>query len=127
MGTILEEGFVIPNSPRSGNFFGKGIYFTSEPAKADSYAPKNNGEWSLVVAKVLLGRAHVEKEKPRIHGVDEDYDSLISYKAPDGILRHSEYVVYDAAQTLPLYVVRYVHGDACSCSKCSISLKSTPR
>eukprot|EP00397_Hematodinium_sp_SG-2012_P069388 GEMP01118960.1.p1 GENE.GEMP01118960.1~~GEMP01118960.1.p1 ORF type:complete len:150 (+),score=31.30 GEMP01118960.1:77-526(+) len=38
---IVQNGFSLPAVPRSGCFFGKGIYFTDEPAKADAYVPKN--------------------------------------------------------------------------------------
>lgn len=110
---ILENGFEVPHTPRSGCFFGKGIYFTDDSKKADAYVSKTEEEGSMLVAKVLLGRTYVEKEKPRVSGIDtNEWDSLVSYKAPKGLLRHNEYVVYDAAQCVPLYVVRYTKVSA---------------
>ena len=109
---IMEEGFEVGK----GGMFGKGIYFAKNSTKSLQYYKE---EWndkiqamlevkSLLLCEVLLGKKkYVSEALPRMTHEKikaEGYDSIHA-KAADGFLRNDEYIVYDADQVLPRYII----------------------
>jgi hypothetical protein len=109
-----------------GGFWGGGIYFAENASKSDEYVPPGE-TGTMVVARVVLGRPHIQREAldertrrlrrtacveghlDTVHGpcAHKRCDSLIAdCKAHEWLKRYREFVVYQAAQTYPGESVR---------------------
>eukprot|EP00966_Prymnesium_polylepis_P148538 3431241-Prymnesium_polylepis.1 len=118
---ICKHGFRQPKaeSPnmdkKSGGtklpMYGHGIYFASDATKS-AQKDYTQGSNMLLVCKILLGKSltlrqpdnHLEKQKLHKKG----YDSVF---APAGsAVRFDEYIVYDARQCIPEFIVHFGKG-----------------
>ena len=119
---IISRGFVKPGDlinengdrlqVRCGSTFGRGIYTSPEPRYSMSYSDTSDtskgripGE-KLIVCAVLMGRRVTvgpgnlrERQWPK-----KGYDSHVSTSG-------FEYIVFNSAQLLPLYVLHVTRGD----------------
>lgn len=123
--SIVRHGFVIPgedigdsgkqNSIRCGASFGVGIYSSPDPVFASEYTPYGKGKGltadqiggtRLIICAVVMGRKlEVTRQQTRrtkgVHDINAD-----SHISPDGM----EYVVFDKAQIIPVYVLHCDRG-----------------
>ena len=121
---ILARGFVKPGDVmnhqgdtlevRCGSSFGRGTYTSPEPRYAMHYsdytAPESRSDCripgqKLIVCAALMGRKYVCRhgEKRGVDKVESGYDSHVSETG-------FEYIVFNAAQLLPLYVLHLTDG-----------------
>jgi hypothetical protein len=118
---IVQSGFELPT--RSG-MFGKGIYFADTPLKSLQYTRSSGflfGRKGVMLAcDVALGNSMLKRAAdnkleaqskkfkrgliPRLFG-KKSFDSVTADAGKLGAVRVPEYVVYDAAQALPKYVL----------------------
>lgn len=121
---IISRGFVKPGDVmnhqgdtlevRCGSSFGRGIYTSPEPRYAMGYSDytypegrrdrKTPGQ-KLVVCAVLMGRRFVcgHGDRRGVDIVEKGYDSHASNTG-------FEYIVFNSAQLLPLYVLHLTDG-----------------
>uniref|UniRef100_A0A0G4FYU5 Poly [ADP-ribose] polymerase n=1 Tax=Chromera velia CCMP2878 TaxID=1169474 RepID=A0A0G4FYU5_9ALVE len=113
----------------SGAMFGMGSYFALDFSKADLYAGEPSRRFlrhkkpmTVVIASVLLGRPYEAREPHKGIALPPDgCDSIWGVPrsvSPPGEVDHSEFVIFDKDQALPLLLVRYKHKRSCSCSRC---------
>ncbi|KAF8070035.1 hypothetical protein FPV67DRAFT_1667930 [Lyophyllum atratum] len=124
VGSIVRSGFVVPGektvtgesvSVRCGSTWGQGIYTSPEPEFSLSYTDHTReGEvkghrrlipgQKLIVSAVLMGRrCNMTATLRSIPGVKQGFDSHVS---PNKM----EYIVFNSAQVLPLYVLHLGNG-----------------
>eukprot|EP00928_Gymnodinium_smaydae_P090093 TRINITY_DN7394_c0_g1_i1.p1 TRINITY_DN7394_c0_g1~~TRINITY_DN7394_c0_g1_i1.p1 ORF type:complete len:687 (-),score=121.25 TRINITY_DN7394_c0_g1_i1:125-2185(-) len=116
---IAREGFDPQRGGESfGKMFGTGTYFAHNASKCMLYT-KNHGV--IIVARVLLGNPHCQKERcPQRSRPPDNFTSLIAMtRAEGGSVDHREYIVFDKQKALPLYVVRIKHLEECKCHLCA--------
>lgn len=120
-GTPVRQGLAIAQDDfkislaGSGNasMFGEGLYFAESCTKADEYARDDTGHYSdvraLLLCRVCMGRIHytTEPEPDALQKfLDGERDStLADLAASRNTFR--EFVVYDAQQVYPEYVLLY--------------------
>ncbi|CAK9025850.1 unnamed protein product [Durusdinium trenchii] len=126
---ILTSGF----DPRyaglgTGAMFGQGSYFAHNASKCFRYAGdddverKNGGLCQTVlVVRALLGNPHYQRLMcPERRMPPANSDSVVALtKAEGGCVDHREYVLYDKASILPLYLIEFEHLPDCRCQMCS--------
>ena len=126
---ILTSGF----DPRyaglgTGAMFGQGSYFAHNASKCFRYAGdddverKNGGlRQTVLVVRALLGNPHYQKLMcPERRMPPANSDSVVALtKAEGGCVDHREYVLYDKASSLPLYLIEFEHLPDCRCQMCS--------
>jgi len=121
---IIARGFVRPGDVmnhkgdtlevRCGSSFGRGTYTSPEPRYAMHYsdytAPESRDDCripgqKLIVCAALMGRRYMCRhgEKRGVDKVESGYDSHVSETG-------FEYIVFNAAQLLPLYVLHLTDG-----------------
>ena len=117
---IIARGFVKPGDTmngtgdklqvRCGSTFGRGIYTSPEPRYSMSYSDVSDSSeqripgQKLIVCAVLMGRRYVCSDPCRERDTAKDgYDS---HASPMGF----EYIVFNSAQLLPLYVLHVTDG-----------------
>jgi hypothetical protein len=122
---VAHHGFAEAVSSLGG-YWGGGIYFAENASKSDEYVPPGE-TGTMVVARVVLGRPHIQSEAlvgdecklrrtacveghlDTVHGpcAHKRCDSLIAdCKTHEWLKRYREFVVYQAAQTYPGESVR---------------------
>lgn len=126
---IKEDGF----DPRrggeaAGKLFGVGSYFAENASKSDLYAePDAAGLRSQLVVRVALGNAYTAKENlanvTHAPYVDDSktqmHDSVLALtRGEGGCVDFREYIVYKAAQALPVAQIWYMHLPHCQCNLC---------
>ena len=111
---IIRSGFRLPAS--SGQMFGAGIYFASDSSKS-AQEVYTKGSNMLLVCEVLLGKAKTVDRACRDMTYKklrkEGYDSLFAKrgtKQTGGVL-NDEFVVFNAKQAIPRYIVHYEKMD----------------
>jgi len=131
IGGILNTGF----DPRlagigTGAMFGHGSYFAHNASKCFRYARQGPGahlpqqgkklRQSVLVVRALLGNPQYQSTMcPEKRLPPTNCNSLIALtRAEGGCVDHREYVLYDRASILPLYVVEFEHDDDCQCCVC---------
>ncbi|CAJ1368066.1 unnamed protein product [Effrenium voratum] len=123
---ILNGGF----DPRlaglgTGAMFGQGSYFAHNASKCFRYAGDGGSTGRLrqcvVVARAVLGNPHYQEHMcPDRRLPPANCHSLVALtKAEGGCVDHREYVLYDKAAILPLYLVDFEHLPDCGCCMCS--------
>jgi hypothetical protein len=105
---IAKSNFKMPN--RAGNF-GKGAYFAEAAKKSDSYARKvaNSGP-ELADCKVMMLCRVVLGNIKTVEGTDSHAERLVQDPLVDSVLGKTnfrEFLVYDAAQIYPEYIMWY--------------------
>lgn len=121
---IIARGFVKPGDVmnhkgdtlevRCGSSFGRGTYTSPEPRYAMHYSDYTRQErrndfkipgQKLIVCAILMGRRFVCEfgERRGVETVEKGYDSHVSATG-------FEYVVFNSAQLLPLYVLHLTDG-----------------
>ena len=125
---ILSSGF----DPRyagtgTGAMFGQGSYFAHNASKcfryAGSHGSANEGtnlRQKVFIVRALLGNPHYQKTMcPDRRMAPANSDSVVAIsKAEGGCVDHREYILYDGASILPLYVVEFEHLSDCRCQMC---------
>jgi hypothetical protein len=122
--SIVRHGFVAPGhfSPatgealevRCGSTYGRGIYSSPEAGFALSYSGDlcertTKADYfglKLVVCATVMGRSRVMYRDDEWRHQDQAYEGCDSHVANDG----HEYIVFDAAQVVPVYVVHLDWG-----------------
>ena len=118
---IISRGFVKPGDVmndngdilqiRCGSSYGQGIYTSPDPRYSMSYSDYSEGDFGrlpgekLIVCGILRGRPYTFNEFNR--KCTSPYDDFDSHVSPSGF----EYVVFNSAQLLPLYVLHVSSGD----------------
>eukprot|EP00811_Abedinium_folium_P020300 NODE_2927_length_2120_cov_3.662318.p1 GENE.NODE_2927_length_2120_cov_3.662318~~NODE_2927_length_2120_cov_3.662318.p1 ORF type:complete len:552 (-),score=103.19 NODE_2927_length_2120_cov_3.662318:353-2008(-) len=114
---IVREGFDLRRSGTgAGALYGEGIYFASEPCKANQYT-KQEGLRSMIIARVAVGDPSFPKHGckgrlPNLRDITDDrkgrYDShvIIPSNSERG-QAHLEYVIFNSDQVYPEFVVEY--------------------
>ncbi|KAL1523714.1 hypothetical protein AB1Y20_018644 [Prymnesium parvum] len=133
--SICIEGFRQPDpeapnmDKKSGGkklpMYGHGVYVASDSTKS-AQKEYTQGSNMLLLCKVLLGRAwtlekannHLDKTKVRKAG----YDSVFAPANTQVVF--DEYIVYDARQCVPVYVVHFRSGDAGASVPATLQLSS---
>lgn len=113
---ITESNFRIPDKPDSathGALFGQGAYLAEAAKKSHVYSQPDGPDGCYVM---LLCRAALGKCKP-VGGCDENaeryvrqddaYDALIGFTALENSGYAREFLVYDAEQVYPEYIMYY--------------------
>ena len=116
---IAKDGFKLPPSRASTTtrrrlMFGRGVYFASDSSKSAQHT-YTRGECTLLVCDVLLGKprpvitadydADNEAKRTGPNGYDSVY-AVPNTRDTGGVL-FDEFVVYNPAQALPLYIVKF--------------------
>ena len=127
---ILSSGF----DPRyaglgTGAMFGQGSYFAHNASKCFRYAgdrsAANEGRGlrqSVLVVRAMLGNPHYQEHMcPDRRMPPANSHSVVALtKAEGGCVDHREYVLYEKASILPLYVVEFEHLPDCGCLMCCV-------
>lgn len=124
--SIVDQGFQLARSgDRNGRFFGREIYFSDFPSKADTYVDVGpDGSRCLLITQVCLGEVLLaRKAMPCLEaGTSDDFqlfDSVLGEdKQHQGVLDHREFVIYHDSQALPRYLLWYRHCQDCTCFRC---------
>ncbi|GLB45088.1 hypothetical protein LshimejAT787_1901660 [Lyophyllum shimeji] len=136
VGSIVRSGFVVPGGKtatgevvdvRCGSTWGQGIYTSPDPEYSLSYADHTEGGvkghrrllpgQKLIVCAILMGRRRLMNNTRRLNpSVEEGYDSHVS---PNKL----EYVVFNSAQVLPLYVLHLGNRSASSDQSGSLNFR----
>lgn len=105
---IAKSNFTMPTS--AGNF-GKGAYFAEAAKKSDAYAkkvrdsgPELAGCKVMMLCRVVLGNIKM------VDGTDRQAERLVQDPLVDSVLGKTdfrEFLVYDAAQIYPEYIMWY--------------------
>ena len=112
--SIIKYGFRTPD--RKGQMFGPGIYFATDSSKS-AQAMYTKGSDLLLLCEVMLGKtktvvsARTDMTLRTLKS--EGYDSLFAKrgsKDTGGVL-NDEYVIYDADQAIPRYIIHYRKAD----------------
>jgi len=106
---IARSNFKMPSS--AGNF-GKGAYFAEAAQKSDRYAKKAAGDSGpeLADSKVILLCRVVLGNIKEVEGTDSRAERLVQDPLVDSVLGKTdfrEFLVYDAAQIYPEYIMWY--------------------
>ena len=126
---ILSSGF----DPRyagtgTGAMFGQGSYFAHNASKCFRYAVDTDAvnthciRQSVLMVRALLGSPHYQKNMcPDRRMPPANSDSVVALsKAEGGCVDHREYILYEKAAVLPLYVVEFEHLSDCRCQICCL-------
>lgn len=127
---ILNGGF----DPRyaglgTGAMFGQGSYFAHNASKCFRYAGDDgfgrsetgNLRQSIIVVRAMLGNPHYQEHMcPDRRMPPNNCHSVVALtKAEGGCVDHREYVLYEKATVLPLYLIEFEHLPDCRCLMCS--------
>eukprot|EP01050_Picozoa_sp_SAG11_P016365 SAG11_NODE_2226_length_3663_cov_1.716891_2_plen_260_part_00 len=120
----------------SGKMFSLGTYLACKSSKSDIYTePNGAGERCVHVVRTCLGEPHkavtsnsqMTVPPQRTSGNPGRLNSVVGLTEDDGgVLQHPKYIVYNAAQALPQYVIWYRHGLGCACTHCAHVQVSMP-
>ncbi|CAJ1361971.1 unnamed protein product, partial [Effrenium voratum] len=126
---ILKQGFDFRIAGgNAGTMFGRGAYFAENASKSDLYSsplgPDDDGVRHMILAKVLVGKTHVQKE--RNTSLCRPPDDRIVQAAGDGLydsvmgdmggeVDHREFIVYHQNRAA---VIAYKHREVCECNLC---------
>merc|ERR1712039_802380 len=116
-GKIARFGF---DERFSKGMYGYGLYFTPDACKALQYSEEDDfGIHTLLLSRVIVGDPHYTQTScPDIRHPPEKcadtgvlYDSVVANPqlmpgAPRGVQHHTEVVVFNGAQTCPVYIIR---------------------
>jgi hypothetical protein len=103
--TIAQEGFKLEYAKPNG-LYGGGIYFADAACKSMQYC--SGGTKVFLISRVLMGSAcRIKTHNSGKTVAPEGCDSVFAEtgKARNGKQFHNEYVVYDASQIYPEYLV----------------------
>eukprot|EP00927_Polykrikos_kofoidii_P010178 TRINITY_DN14308_c0_g1_i1.p1 TRINITY_DN14308_c0_g1~~TRINITY_DN14308_c0_g1_i1.p1 ORF type:complete len:160 (+),score=12.13 TRINITY_DN14308_c0_g1_i1:110-589(+) len=129
---ICRSGF---DPRRAGEFvgrmFGVASYFAVNSSKADVYTGSSTSrlqrqaERRLLVVRAVLGEPHHAKEpmKKSTRPPDDCDGQALGYVVAErriegGAVDHTEVMIYDKGQALPVAIVTYVHQKECACAAC---------
>ncbi|KAF5385950.1 hypothetical protein D9615_002665 [Tricholomella constricta] len=132
VGSIVRSGFIVPGEKTATGEHVQGIYTSPDPDYSLSYT-----DWTpeggvkgrrrllpgqkLIVCAVLMGRRHLMSSTRRLKPtVEQGFDSHVS---PNEM----EYVVFNSAQVLPLYVLHLGDGPSASASSSMPMALDVPR
>lgn len=111
---IAQDDFKILAGSGNGSMFGEGLYFAESCTKADEYARDDTGHYSdvraLLLCRVCMGSIHytTEPESDALQKfLDGERDSTLADLADARRNTFREFVVYDAEQVYPEYVLLY--------------------
>ncbi|CAK9116100.1 unnamed protein product, partial [Durusdinium trenchii] len=125
---ILNGGF----DPRyaglgTGAMFGQGSYFAHNASKCFRYAGDSTTDpgglrQSVLVVRALLGNPHYQQHMcPDRRMPPANTHSVVALtKAEGGCVDHREYVLYEKAAILPLYLIEFQHLPDCGCLMCCV-------
>jgi len=127
---ILNSGF----DPRyaglgTGAMFGQGSYFAHNASKCFRYAGDDGFRTSsetgglrqcVLLVRALLGNPHYQEHMcPDRRMPPANTHSVVALtKAEGGCVDHREYVLYEKAAILPLYIIEFEHLPDCECLVC---------
>ncbi|CAK9025780.1 unnamed protein product [Durusdinium trenchii] len=123
---ILANGF----DPRyagegTGAMFGQGTYFAHNASKCFRYGDDDAAETGGLRQTVLLVRAllgapyYQDYMSPDQRMPPANSDSVVVLtRAEGGCVDHREYVLYEGASCLPVYLIDFEHLPACGCLMC---------
>ena len=127
---ILNSGF----DPRyaglgTGAMFGQGGYFAHNASKCFRYAGDDGFRTSsetgglrqcVLLVRALLGNPHYQEHMcPDRRMPPANTHSVVALtKAEGGCVDHREYVLYEKAAILPLYIIEFEHLPDCECLVC---------
>jgi len=100
--SITDRGLLVPGSASGvghvtdSGWYGKGIYLSPNPDLSLGYTQGGK----MLVCSVLMGRVFKCTERLDGQGCKRGYDS---HESPCG----QEYVIFNAAQVLPCYVIEF--------------------
>jgi hypothetical protein len=106
--SICKEGLDIRMAKPGAGLFGKGIYFTDNPSKANQYSPKRgfaHVDRYMLRCTVILGRV-------KNYGIGRFDKDLVrepdGFNSVKGYVRHAnEYVIYNNSQCCISEIIRY--------------------
>ena len=115
--SISKTGFKIELAGKAaGTAFGKGAYFAERSTKSDEYtvATKVDGEtqYAMLLCRVCLGNTYRivdfdDKADQHVLGSGGRYHSLLGDREASASKSFREFIVYDANQVYPEYVIIY--------------------
>jgi len=127
---ILNSGF----DPRyaglgTGAMFGQGSYFAHNASKCFRYAGDDGFRTSsqtglrqcVLLVRAVLGNPHYQEHMcPDRRMPPANTHSVVALtKAEGGCVDHREYVLYEKASILPLYLIEFEHLPDCECLVCN--------
>jgi len=113
---ITESSFRIPEKPSTvahGALFGYGAYLAEAAKKSHVYSVNDgvNGCYVMLLCRAALGRLKpvgmCDEHSERLIREDDQFDSLIGFTALKNSGYAREFLVYDAAQVYPEYIMYY--------------------
>jgi hypothetical protein len=121
---IITRGFVKPGDVmnengdklqvRCGSSFGRGIYTSPDPRYSMNYSDVADGSdqripgQKLIVCAILMGRSIICHRSESLKASSTPQGGYDSHMSPSKF----EYIVFNPAQVLPLYVLHVTDGDA---------------
>ena len=108
--------------------FGLAAYFTPVASKADFYTEDRHqrltrtAKRQLIIARAALGEPYRAREptpsatRPPDGPDGMPLDSVIAVGG--GSVNHTEVMLFERFQALPLCVVTYSHEEGCACAEC---------
>ena len=126
---ILSSGF----DPRfagfgTGAMFGQGSYFAHNASKCfrygddDDEAATGGLRQTVIAVRALLGNPHYQEHMcPERRIPPPNHHSVVALtKAEGGCVDNREYILYDRASILPLYLIEFEHSPDCACFMCHL-------
>ena len=121
---IITRGFIKPGDVmnesedklqvRCGSTFGRGIYTSPDPRYSMSYSDVADGSdkripgQKLIVCAILMGRSVICHHSDNLRASSNPQSGYDSHMSPSKF----EYIVFNPAQVLPLYVLHVTDGNA---------------
>mmetsp|Transcript_58259 Transcript_58259/g.189913 ORF Transcript_58259/g.189913 Transcript_58259/m.189913 type:complete len:550 (-) Transcript_58259:90-1739(-) len=100
----------------TGTLYGRGTYFAESITKADEYARVEDGNFTVLLCRVLGGRVRrcdvrePDAEQLTLDCVEGPYDCVVGDRRKvSGTYR--EFVIFDAENVYPEYVLSYTRGE----------------
>ncbi len=108
---IIRDGFRMPGAPKFGQqpgMYGQGIYFATDSSKS-AQEIYTKGSHMLLLCNVLLGRSkEVRSADNKLNKKGLRKEGFDSVYAPRGTeVKNDEFVIFDPAQALPVYIIHY--------------------
>ena len=136
---ILSGGFDHRRGEDADKLFGLATYFTPVVARADIDTEDRRqrlartAKRELIIARAALGEPYRAREKmPRAtrppDGPDGmPLDSVLAVGGSSVDVDHTEVMLFERFQALPLCVVTYSHEEVCACAECGRRPAALPR
>jgi len=113
---ITESNFRIPDKPDTaahGALFGQGAYLAEAAKKSAVYSRDDgfNGCYVMLLCRAALGRSkpvgECDENAQLFVSEDDKYDSLVGFTQLKNSGYAREFLIYDAAQVYPEYIMYY--------------------